>query len=118
LKKGSLPFSRPVGTQYLFSDFIPGNKSPGYCHAPLMGQCHQLSALKLILEIAAAIRVAAIAINLYGVARAFTRRAAEFAAFGRRTAAGWILTDFLILIIRHLGLPPISLNCRLFGAAP
>jgi hypothetical protein len=46
--------------------------------------------------------VAAVAIDLYGVARAFTRRAAVFAARRRRTAAGWILTDFLVLIVRHL----------------
>jgi hypothetical protein len=46
--------------------------------------------------------VAAIAINLYGVARSFARRATEFAARSRRTAAGWILTDFLVLIVRHL----------------
>jgi hypothetical protein len=56
-------------------------------------------------EVAAAFRVAAIAINLYGVARALTRRATVFAVFGRRTAAGWVLTDFFVSI-RHLYLPP------------
>jgi hypothetical protein len=46
--------------------------------------------------------VAAITIKLYGVARTFTRSAAIFAAFGRRTAAGWVFTDFFVLIVRHL----------------
>jgi hypothetical protein len=55
--------------------------------------------------------VAAIAIKLYGVARTLTRSAAIFAAFGRRTTAGWILTDFFVLIVRHLSLPPMNVNC-------
>jgi hypothetical protein len=67
------------------------------------------------LEVSAAIGVAAVAINFDGIARAFTRRAAIFTAFRRRTAAGGVLTDFLILIVRHLYLPPMNLNCRLFG---
>jgi sarcosine oxidase subunit beta len=46
--------------------------------------------------------MAAIAIKLYGVARAFAGSATEFAAFGRRTAAGWVLTDSFLLIVRHL----------------
>jgi hypothetical protein len=46
--------------------------------------------------------VAAITIKLYGVARAFARSATVFAAFRRRTAAGWILTDSFFLIVRHL----------------
>lgn len=58
--------------------------------------------LKLDLEIAAALRMAAITINFYGVARTFARRATEFAARSRRTAAGGILTCFLVLIVRHL----------------
>jgi hypothetical protein len=44
----------------------------------------------------------AIAIDLYRVARAFTGRAAEFAAVACPTAAGWILTDSFILIVSHL----------------
>jgi hypothetical protein len=54
------------------------------------------------LEIPAAIRVAAIAIKLYGVARAFAGSATEFAAFCRRAAAGWVFTDSFLLIVRHL----------------
>jgi hypothetical protein len=58
--------------------------------------------LRSDLEIPAAIGVAAIAINFYCAASAFARRAAVFAAFGCRTAAGWVLTDFFLLIVRHL----------------
>jgi hypothetical protein len=58
--------------------------------------------LQLALEIPAASGVAAIAINLYGVARAFARRATVFAAVGRRTAAGWVLTGSFLLIVCHL----------------
>jgi hypothetical protein len=46
--------------------------------------------------------MAAIAIKLYGVACAFAGSATVFAAFGRRTAAGWVLTDSFLLIVRHL----------------
>jgi len=70
------------------------------------------------LEVAAASLMAAITINLYGVACTFAGRATEFAAISRRAAAGWVLTNFLVLIIRHSSLPPVNLNCRLFGAAP
>ena len=35
--KVSLPFSRPNGTQYFYSHFIPSNKSLGYFHSPLTG---------------------------------------------------------------------------------
>ena len=54
------------------------------------------------LEIAAAFWMTAIAINLYSVARAFTRRATKFAAVCCPTAAGWVLTDSFILIVSHL----------------
>jgi hypothetical protein len=37
LKKGSLPFSRPYGTQFFSSGFIPGHKWLGYFHPPLTG---------------------------------------------------------------------------------
>jgi hypothetical protein len=43
----------------------------------------------------------AVAINLYGVACALTRRAAIFGAFSCGTATGRVLTDFRILIICH-----------------
>lgn len=56
----------------------------------------------LVLEVAAALRVTAIAVNLYGVARAFTRRTAVFAALCCRTATGGVLTDFFLLIVSHL----------------
>jgi hypothetical protein len=58
--------------------------------------------LKAALEIPATLRVAAIAINLYGVACAFAGRATVFAAFARRAAAGWVLTDSFLVIVRHL----------------
>ncbi len=62
--------------------------------------------------------MAAIAINFYGVARTFAGRAAEFGTIRRRAATGWVLTSFLVLIIRHSSLPPVNLNCRLLDAAP
>jgi hypothetical protein len=58
--------------------------------------------LPLALEISAALRMTAIAINLYGVARPFTGRTTVFAAIGCTTAAGGILTGSFILIVSHL----------------
>jgi hypothetical protein len=69
-------------------------------------------------EVAATFGVAAVAINLYGGARAFARRATVVAAICHRAAAGWVLTDSFLLLVRHLDLPPMNLNCRLFGSAP
>ena len=51
----------------------------------------------------------AIAINLYGVARAFTGGATVFAAVACPTATGWVLTDSFILIISHLASSSINL---------
>jgi hypothetical protein len=66
------------------------------------GEATRSLRLQLALEIPAASGVAAIAINLYGVARAFAGRATVFAAVGRRTATGWVLTGSFLLIVRHL----------------
>jgi hypothetical protein len=47
--KGSLPFSRPYGTQFLFLDFIPSTEVLGYYHAPLTGLSCLLLLFKLLL---------------------------------------------------------------------
>lgn len=69
-------FSRPYGTQINFTSGFPSHKWLGYCQTPLTGRDNALlplmSGLGIYgLEIPAAIGMAAIAIKLYGVARAF-----------------------------------------------
>ena len=54
------------------------------------------------LEVAAALLVAAVAVNLYRVPSAFARGAAVLAALCRRATTGGILADFLVFIVRHL----------------